>query len=115
MCELWGTHAGLLRLFTRTWRVQQPLFTMCAPLCMHFLSHTSPSHSSLTRTSATNQGKMGELLPGAAADLLLVDGDPLDDIGVLTAASNIRLVIKHGLLAKVCGYCQCVRVRLVCV
>jgi hypothetical protein len=38
---------------------------------------------------------------GAAADLLLVDGNPLDDIAVLANSSNIKLVVKHGLLAKV--------------
>ena len=48
-----------------------------------------------------DQGQLGELLQGAAADLLLVEGDPLEDIGVLANSSNIKLVIKHGLLAKV--------------
>lgn len=48
------------------------------------------------------QGELGELAPGAAADLLLVEGDPLEDIAVLTNP-NIRLVIKAGLLAKVGG------------
>lgn len=40
-------------------------------------------------------------MPGAAADLVLVEGDPLEDIAVLANSSNIKLVIKHGLLAKV--------------
>lgn len=44
---------------------------------------------------------MGELAAGAAADLVLVEGDPLEDIGVLADSSNIKLVIKQGLLAKV--------------
>jgi imidazolonepropionase-like amidohydrolase len=56
------------------------------------------------------QGELGELLPGAAADLILVDGDPLQDIACLAGSSsssssgggsNIPLVIKDGLLAKV--------------
>jgi imidazolonepropionase-like amidohydrolase len=62
------------------------------------------------------QGELGELLPGAAADLILVDGDPLQDISCLAGSSsngssssscgagggsNIPLVIKDGLLAKV--------------
>jgi len=47
------------------------------------------------------QGELGELALGAAADLLLVEGDPLEDIAVLTNPNNIRLVIKAGLLAKV--------------
>jgi hypothetical protein len=58
------------------------------------------------------QGELGELLPGAAADLILVDGDPLQDIGCLAGSSsggggsNIPLVIKDGLLAKVGGDSQ---------
>jgi hypothetical protein len=44
---------------------------------------------------------MGELAVGAAADLVLVEGDPLEDIGVLANSSNVKLVIKQGLLAKV--------------
>lgn len=44
---------------------------------------------------------MGELAAGAAADLVLVEGDPLEDIGVLADSSNIKLIIKQGLLAKV--------------
>lgn len=47
------------------------------------------------------QGELGELIPEAAADLILVDGDPLEDIAVLAQSSSIKLVIKHGLLAKV--------------
>lgn len=51
------------------------------------------------------QGRLGELTAGAAADLVLVDGDPLDDIAVLANSSNIKMVIKHGLLAKVRRSC----------
>jgi imidazolonepropionase-like amidohydrolase len=47
------------------------------------------------------QGELGELLPEAAADVILVDGDPLEDIAVLSQSSNIKLVVKAGLLAKV--------------
>jgi len=47
------------------------------------------------------QGHLGELLPGAAGDVILVDGDPLQDISCLTKAACIPLVIKDGLLAKV--------------
>lgn len=68
------------------------------------------------------QGELGEVVPGAAADLILVDGDPLADIACLAGSGSsssaagssdninsgtisIPLVIKDGLLAKV---------RLVC-
>ena len=47
------------------------------------------------------QGEIGVVAAGAAADLLLVDGNPLDDITLLTQHERIRMVIKEGLLAKV--------------
>jgi hypothetical protein len=48
-------------------------------------------------------------VPGAAADLLLVEGDPFDDIGLLAASSNVLLVVKDVLLAKVgLAVCVCV-------
>jgi imidazolonepropionase-like amidohydrolase len=34
--------------------------------------------------------------PGKKADLIIVDGDPLDDIEVLYDGDNITLVIKDG-------------------
>jgi len=42
-------------------------------------------------------GELGVLAPGAAADLLIIDGNPLDDIGVLAdPARNFRTVITNG-------------------
>jgi imidazolonepropionase-like amidohydrolase len=41
-------------------------------------------------------GDLGVIAPGAAADLLLVDGDPLDDLTVLTRAQTLRLVRRGG-------------------
>lgn len=54
-------------------------------------------------TSAWIQGQLGELVPGALADVILIDGDLLADIGLLArgGGSSIALVIKDGLLAKV--------------
>jgi imidazolonepropionase-like amidohydrolase len=45
-------------------------------------------------------GKLGTIAPGAFADLLVVDGDPLADISVLENAAAIRLILQHGLIRK---------------
>lgn len=70
------------------------------------------------------QGELGEIVPGAFADIILVDGDPLDDVACLAGCrgwgndvegsngdtqrgssnvgcGSIPLVLKEGLLAKV--------------
>ena len=43
------------------------------------------------------EGELGVLAPGAHADLLLVDGDPLADIGVLGGqGDHMDLVVRGG-------------------
>jgi imidazolonepropionase-like amidohydrolase len=43
------------------------------------------------------EGQLGQLVPGAHADLLVVDGDPTADLGMLAAPeSGIRLVMQGG-------------------
>ncbi|HTV15896.1 MAG TPA: amidohydrolase family protein [Acidobacteriaceae bacterium] len=45
------------------------------------------------------EGRIGVLAPGALADLLVVDGNPLDDITILAnPAKNLRLVMKEGVI-----------------
>ncbi len=44
--------------------------------------------------------ELGTLQPGRRADLILVDGDPLDDIDVLADPARIRLVMKNGVVYK---------------
>ncbi|HUG32728.1 MAG TPA: amidohydrolase family protein [Acidimicrobiia bacterium] len=39
---------------------------------------------------------IGTVEPGKLADLMVVDGDPLDDVGVLTDESKIQLVFQSG-------------------
>lgn len=47
------------------------------------------------------EGKLGELVPGAYADLLVVDGNPYDDITVFDAeGTNLRVIMKQGRLYK---------------
>jgi imidazolonepropionase-like amidohydrolase len=49
-------------------------------------------------------GRLGTLAVGALADLLVVDGNPLDDIAVLTAPERrLRHVIKAGAVVDVAG------------
>lgn len=54
---------------------------------------------SATRTNAELFGladQIGTVEVGKRADLIVVDGNPLDDIGVLQSADNIRLVMRDG-------------------
>ena len=47
------------------------------------------------------QGKLGCIAPGAHADLLVVDGDPLKDISLLAAdGKNLRLIVRGGEIVK---------------
>jgi imidazolonepropionase-like amidohydrolase len=45
-------------------------------------------------------GELGVVKPGALADLLLVDGDPLADIAVLQDQRAIRMIMKDGALHR---------------
>ncbi len=40
--------------------------------------------------------ELGALAPGKVADVLVVDGDPLADIGVMADRSRLHLVMKAG-------------------
>jgi len=40
--------------------------------------------------------ELGQIKPGYLADLLLVDGDPLQDVGVLTDPKRFRAIMKNG-------------------
>ena len=42
-------------------------------------------------------GELGVIAPGSAADLMLVDGDPLADLGVLVGqGERIDLIVRRG-------------------
>jgi len=46
-------------------------------------------------------GRIGCIAPGAHADLLVVDGDPLKDIGLLAAnGRNLRTIVRAGVVVK---------------
>jgi imidazolonepropionase-like amidohydrolase len=58
---------------------------------------------SATRTNAElfhMSGRIGTVEEGKDADLILVAGNPLDDISVLVDAANIALVMKSGEIVK---------------
>jgi imidazolonepropionase-like amidohydrolase len=58
---------------------------------------------SATRTNAqlfNMEDRIGTVEPGKDADLVLVAGDPLSDIGVLVDARNVRLVVQRGRVVK---------------
>ena len=43
---------------------------------------------------------LGELTPGKIADVLIVDGDPLDDISILEKRDHLKLIMKQGKIYK---------------
>jgi len=55
--------------------------------------------------------KLGTIAPGACADLLIVDGDPLTDLRImLDPAKNLKLVMKDGTIYKnALGSAACMR------
>lgn len=46
------------------------------------------------------EGELGVLAPGALADLLVVDGDPLADIAVLEEPARLAVIMKDGALCR---------------
>ena len=47
------------------------------------------------------EGQIGVVAPGALADLLVVDGNPLDNVGLLAdPARNLKLVMKAGRIVR---------------
>ncbi len=47
------------------------------------------------------KGKLGIIAPGAYADLLVIEGDPLTDLSVLQQPDrNLKLIMKDGALFK---------------
>jgi imidazolonepropionase-like amidohydrolase len=59
---------------------------------------------SATATNAElllQKGKLGTIAPGAYADLLIVEGDPLADLDVLAdPQKNLKVIMKDGMIYK---------------
>jgi imidazolonepropionase-like amidohydrolase len=46
------------------------------------------------------EGKLGTIAPGAFADILIVDGNPLDDVTLLERHENIRCILREGRVVR---------------
>jgi imidazolonepropionase-like amidohydrolase len=46
------------------------------------------------------QDKVGTLEVGKTADIVLVEGNPLEDIGLLADPDNVRVVVQDGKIVK---------------
>jgi imidazolonepropionase-like amidohydrolase len=57
--------------------------------------------TSISAEILMQQGKLGCVRPGAHADLIVVDGDPLSDIGLLAASGErLGLIMRGGEIVK---------------
>jgi imidazolonepropionase-like amidohydrolase len=46
------------------------------------------------------EGHLGELVPGAWADLLVVEGDPTRELSMLSRPAGLRLIVQAGAVVK---------------
>jgi imidazolonepropionase-like amidohydrolase len=46
------------------------------------------------------EGDIGVVEEGAYADLLLVDGNPIEDLGAITDPDNLKIIMKDGEIFK---------------
>ncbi|MEM8823371.1 MAG: amidohydrolase family protein [Pseudomonadota bacterium] len=59
------------------------------------------SATSINAEIVQRKGELGEITPGALADLILVEGDPMTDLSVFThSARTVRLVIQDGQIVR---------------
>jgi imidazolonepropionase-like amidohydrolase len=59
------------------------------------------SATSVNAEILQESGQLGIIAPGAAADLIVCEGDPLKDIALLAQpAKNLRLIMKDGAFHK---------------
>src|ERR1700689_4328432 len=83
-----GTHDQQLREFIIRSEIQPPADLIRAA--------TTTAARLLRR-----EGELGVIAPGALADLLVIDGNPLDDIRVLTTPdATLKLIMKDGEIVK---------------
>jgi imidazolonepropionase-like amidohydrolase len=46
------------------------------------------------------RGRLGVIEQGALADMLLIDGNPVEDIGLIADPANMKLIMKDGRIHK---------------
>ncbi|MOA30633.1 hypothetical protein D3C78_1517370 [compost metagenome] len=75
-----------------------------APLATRALSGVGLSNAQVLQAATRNaahgllgRNDLGTLAPGKLADIILVDGNPIEDLGAL---SRVRLVIKDGVVVS---------------
>ena len=73
----------------------------------HFIKHCGMTAMESIITMTQHGGaamdmptRLGQIKEGFLADLLLVDGDPLEDPKVLLKRENLRIIMKDGILHK---------------
>jgi imidazolonepropionase-like amidohydrolase len=82
---------------THDWQLQEFIIrSQVQPPADLIRSATSTAARLLCR-----EGELGVVAPGALADLLVIDGNPLDDIRVLTTPERtLKLIMKQGTVYK---------------
>lgn len=63
-------------------------------------THDNAQLLALSGKRSPYQGELGVVTEGALADLLLVDGDPLSDIDVISETENLIIIMKDGRIFK---------------
>ena len=59
------------------------------------------SATSINAALVQRPGELGTIAPGAVADILVVDGDPLGDLGLLQEQGrHIPVIMKEGRFCK---------------
>ena len=65
------------------------------------VTHDNAELLQLSGLRSPYQGRLGVVEPGAMADLLLVDGDPLVDLEVIADPErNFVVIVKDGRIVK---------------
>ena len=86
-------------MLTNEFSARQPYFSN-----LEILRQATSGNGELLRlTGVLNpypDGPLGVIAAGAYADILLVDGNPIDDLLILTDPGNIGLIMKDGEIYK---------------
>jgi len=100
--DLIGTRKAYLELFPTEWTLRDKVFSPAEQL----QQATKNGGEAVALSGIKNpypDGPLGVIEPGAYADILLVDGNPLKDISILTRyEETINLIMKDGKVYKDC-------------